>query len=124
MKCYIGNGLKESLMAILFVTTIPVAFFTLSFIVGYIVPHYIYAPAISASGAIDYYLGVGTMTVVSITAIFFSGLGLYNLIYTLIYNPRSVLNFFIKCDESKPKKENHEEVIKEYDGSFYTYDGK
>ncbi len=124
MKCYIGNGLKESLMAILFITAILVAFFTLSFIVGYIIPHYIYAPAISANGPVDYYLGVGTLTTVGAVVMFLGGLGLYNLVHALIYNPRSVLNFFIKCDESKPKKENHEKVIKECGGSFYTYDGK
>ncbi len=104
MKCYIGNGLRESLMAILFITVVIIVFLTLSFIVGYIIPHYIYAPAISASSVIDYYLNIGTITLLSSVVIFFSGFILYSLIHTLIYDPRSVLNFFIKCDESKPKK--------------------
>ncbi len=124
MKCYIGNGLKESLMAVLFITTVVAGFISLSFVVGYIIPHYIYAPALSANGPSDYYLGIGTITLLGSIVILFGGLGLYNLIYALIYNPRSVLNFFIKCDETKTKKENHEKDTNNCHGSFYTYDGK
>ena len=98
MRCKIGNGLKEIFIVLAGLSTAIGVFAITCYIIGYTQLYIWDGLAIVGNSPTGYYLNAGStifFIIISIGGVSFALLKFINLI---MFSPRTIINFFIKCE--------------------------